>query len=312
MSSSAVNQSNRTPIYIALGLGILLVLGTLVGARVMMDRSSHEPVGMSAIDAPEADSAACKNFVEALPKKVNGHQRAPIAAPVPPGAAAYAKSSDDRVTVRCGVHTPFQLTDLAQTQESGGAQWLKLNDATEGSTLATWYAVDRSPVVAVTLEKESTPGDDLADALGKIDGPAPKRNPVPLTNLQSTAAVDKCRPFMDALPEHLGSVYERNRGVKLPQATAAWTAEGHDPVVVRCGVGDPAGYRAGERLQQVNDIPWFADTQVAEGTTVGTYYPMGRAANVAVSMPSNEGNAVLVDLTQTVSANLPPAPGKGK
>ncbi|MDN6246069.1 MAG: DUF3515 domain-containing protein, partial [Corynebacterium casei] len=85
--------------------------------------------------------------------------------------------------------------------------------------------------------------------------------------------------------------------------TAAWSAPGFEPIVIRCGVAPPAGYEPGEQLQQINDIPWFQDTTLGEGTTAGTWYALGRATDIAVSAPQGVANTALVELGEIISAN---------
>ena len=67
MSSTAHDpQINRTTIYISLGLAVLLVLGVLVGARVYFQRVALQPVAMTELPAPEADSHECAALVDDL------------------------------------------------------------------------------------------------------------------------------------------------------------------------------------------------------------------------------------------------------
>ena len=153
MSSTAHDpQINRTTIYISLGLAVLLVLGVLVGARVYFQRVALQPVAMTELPAPEADSPECAALVDDLPDTLAGLKRAELAQPAPDGAAAWQASSTERITLRCGVDAPAQYTPYAATEDLGGARWLRVDDLTPGSTLATWYTVDRSPILAVTAD----------------------------------------------------------------------------------------------------------------------------------------------------------------
>ena len=146
MSSTAHEpQINRTVVFVSLGLALALVLAVLVGARVFYHRVALQPVAMSELPAPEASSPEYASLIDALPGSLAGLKRAELAEPAPAGAAAWRSSSTERITLRCGVDIPAQYTPYSQTQDVGGAQWLRVDDATPGSDLTTWYAVDRVP-----------------------------------------------------------------------------------------------------------------------------------------------------------------------
>ena len=158
-------QFNRTTIYVSLGLAVALVLGVLVGARVFFNRVALQPVAMTQLPAPEASSAECTSLIDALPSTLADLKRAELAEPAPEGAAAWQASSTERITLRCGVDAPAQYTPYAQTEDIDGARWLRVNDATPGSTLATWFTVDRSPVLAVTADTQQ-----LRDGTAPVSG----------------------------------------------------------------------------------------------------------------------------------------------
>ena len=77
--------------------------------------------------------------------------------------------------------------------------------------------------------------------------------------------------------------------------------------MLRCGVAPAPGYAPGAQLQQVNDIPWFEDTTLANGTTSSTWFALDHEAEVAVSMPQSAGNAVIVGISSAISEHLPRA-----
>ncbi|MDO5077972.1 DUF3515 domain-containing protein [Corynebacterium sp.] len=297
---SAEQPYHRRPLIFALVLAVLLVVGVLTGAKIVYDRAAHQPVGMSIVDAP--DAAACGPLLDALPDTLARHPRAELADPAPEGAAAWASNSTDRITLRCGITLPLQYTKLSETTQAAGAAWLRVKDATPGANLETWYTVDRFPIVAVTAAADATdPVAGLDEALSKLDAKKFEPHPVPLTDLKRGNA-DACPQLMNALPETLGE-YQRS-DIKLEQTMAAWTATGLEPIVLRCGVADAPGYAAGAQLQQVDNVPWFLDTTLASGTTAGTWYALGRSANVAVSMPQSAGNTALVEFTTAIDRNL--------
>lgn len=293
-------QINRTAIAISLGLALLLVIGAVVGARLYFNQVALQPVAMTDLPAPQADSQACASLIDDLPSDLHGHPRAELAEPAPAGAAAWRSSSTERITLRCGVDIPAQYTDYAITEDIDGARWLRVDDITPQSTLATWYTVDRSPVVAVTADTAQLDGGapvdglDLA-ALEQHDQP---RNPAPLTELEA-ADSSKCSGLLDAAPESIAEGYTRTEPAS--DNTVAWHAKGRDPIVVRCGVAPSPNYGPGEQLAQVNGIPWFEDVKLANGTTASTWYALGRDSGIAASLPQAESNEAITNLTDLIA-----------
>lgn len=295
-------QFNRTTIYVSLGLAVALVLGVLVGARVFFNRVALQPVAMTQLPAPEASSAECTSLIDALPSTLTGLKRAELAEPAPEGAAAWQASSTERITLRCGVDAPAQYTPYAQTEDVDGARWLRVNDATPGSTLATWFTVDRSPVIAVTADAQqlrdgTTPVSGIDTAA--LTGPAPEQQPAPLADLAAAGDAGTCDSLLDAAPDSIAEGYTRVDAVS--EQTVAWSAEGQDAIVLRCGVADPENYGPGARLDQINGVPWFEDVKLANGTTASTWYAMGRDVQVAASLPQAESNEAITNLTNLIA-----------
>ncbi|OFT56487.1 hypothetical protein HMPREF3151_10295 [Corynebacterium sp. HMSC05H05] len=295
-------QFNRTTIYISLGLAVALVLGVLVGARVFFNRVALQPVAMTQVPAPEASSAECTSLIDALPATLADLKRAELAEPAPEGAAAWQASSTERITLRCGVDAPAQYTPYSQPEDIDGARWLRVNDATPGSTLATWFTVDRSPVLAVTADVEQL-RDGAAPVAGidtsALTGPAPEQHPAPLADLAGAGDVAKCDSLLAAAPDSIADGYTRVDA--LSEQTVAWSAAGQDAIVLRCGVADPENYGPGARLDQINGVPWFEDVKLANGTTASTWYAMGRDVQVAASLPQAESNEAITNLTNLIA-----------
>ena len=297
-------QFNRTTIYVSLGLAVALVLGVLVGARVFFNRVALQPVAMTQLPAPEAASAECTSLIDALPATLANLKRAELAEPAPEGAAAWQASSTERITLRCGVDAPAQYTPYAQTEDIDGVRWLRVNDATPGSTLATWFTVDRSPVLAVTADTQQL-RDGTAPVSGidtaALTGPAPEQRPAPLADLAAGGGADAgaCDSLLAAAPDSIAEGYTRVDAVS--EQTVAWSAAGQDAIVLRCGVADPANYGPGARLDQINGVPWFEDVKLANGTTASTWYAMGRDVQVAASLPQAESNEAITNLTNLVA-----------
>ena len=298
------SRSGRAAIYLSLVLAVALVLGVVIGAKVVFDRAAKQPVPMSDLPAPLADSPECSAFLDTLPEELIGHDRAEIAEPAPDGVAAWASSSVERVTLRCGVDLPLQYTPYAPTETVDGVEWLRITDATPGSTLQTWYAVDREQVVAVTADSESLGGHDepvsgLSESVAGLPAAEHEPFPAPLTQLASgDTAV--CGDLLAAMPETVADDYER---IDVPEDhTIAWAADGREPIVLRCGVAPPENYEPGIQLNQVNDIVWFEDTVLASGTTAGTWFALGRETDIAVSTPQDVSSEVLVQLGDVIAA----------
>ncbi len=307
-TASAPLQFSRTPAYVALGVAVVLVLGVLIGARVVSDRAGDLPVAVSPLPAPLAESAECSTLVDALPDELIGHERAEIAEPAPAGTAAWASSSTERVTLRCGVDLPLQYTRYSQPTEIDGVNWLLVRDATPESTLATWYTVDRSPVVAVTADEESlgradTPVGALAGPVGALPREDHEPNPAPLSELAAAPAPEVCGGLLPALPETLADTWTRVESDR--EDTAVWVSPGQEPIVLRCGVMPPPNYAPGERLTQINEIPWFEDTALVNGSTASIWYALGRSTDIAVSAPMAAASAAMVELGETIAAETP-------
>lgn len=315
----AARGMNKTPIVIALVLSLLLTAGVLVGARVLLGPAGQQQVAMSTLPAPEAESTECAALIESLPGSAFGHTRAQIIEPVPAGVAAWSSSELERVTLRCGVDMPFQYTELAETVEVDGVTWLPVADVTAGSSLQTWYSVDRFPVVAITADDMSTDNADtpvapFTDAVGALEQRDGEPFPAPLSQL--AAGSGNCSALIDALPPTLevGSgedaiTYELIDDPAMAAAgygddAVAWKSAGLEPIVVRCGVEPSENYEAGAVLQQINDIPWFEDTILATGTTSATWYALGRETDIAVSLPQYAGGA-LVQISEAIEEHVP-------
>lgn len=316
-SSGAVD---RTPIFIALALSIILVFAVLIGARVVFGPTDQQRVSMSDLPSPDAKSSECSELIDALPDEAFGHRRATLVEPAPKGAAAWASSELEQVTLRCGVDLPLQYTALSETVDKDGVSWLPIVDTTPESTLETWYTVDRFPTVAITADKSSMAGADnpvepFSSEIQQLAKTQNQPHPAPLSNLASDNQDQQCTPLFAALPQNItvngedGLTYTRIDQATLAQAgyandTVGWRTEKQEPIVLRCGVKPSENYSAGARLQQVNDTPWFEDTVLREGTTTSIWYALGRTANIAISIPQSASQS-LVTFTEAIESSVP-------
>lgn len=304
----------RPLVLLSLGLALLLVAGVLVGSKLYLKQLNNQPVALTELPSPEADSPECAALVDSLPNKVAGHSRAELAEPAPAGAAVWQSSSAQRVTLRCGVDAPLQFTELTPTVEIAGARWMKVTDPTPGANLTTWFTVDRSPTVAVTaddaaLDGRDNPVEDLDLSALPAAEPAPGK--ATLAGIESSisgASGDVCRGLIETLPQDLPDDYTRMDVAAvdgLGEGAAAWIADGLEPVVLKCGVAPPPSYAAGARLTQVNDIPWFEETADDTASQATTLYALGRTTEIAVSLPARAGEGALTALSNAIAENVP-------
>lgn len=330
-------------------LAILLIVVVIVAAKITMDKKVYAPVAMGPVDAPEASSQVCADFVAALPRDLDRFRSVEVRDPAPDGAAAYRDSSGAELSVRCGVNVPDQYTVLSPVFTSGDARWTAVSDATPGSDLRTWYAVGGSPAVAVTASSDvGSALEGVGSALSSLydaDSPA-KPAPYPLSEAPvaggsggsgeasgsgeagtSGGATEPpvCRKFLESLPDSLGdwrlvhisagSSKLKNadalpEGVdesvfdKAPSGSATYLADGHEPVVIRCGLEMPEAYEPGANLTQVDDVPWFSDPSLSRGSTMGHWYALGREQIVGLAMPQSAGEEVITSVTSAISDSL--------
>ncbi|HWC82268.1 MAG TPA: DUF3515 domain-containing protein [Pseudonocardiaceae bacterium] len=158
-------QKASPPLIAALALAGLLVLG-MIGAGVYASNSGSgapapaadtapatAPVNLVPVDSPQAGSDPCRSLVAALPTSLsNGRTalaRRTMAGTSPAGTAAWGGTvaDDDPVVLRCGLAKPDELTPTSELLTVDGVYWLQVN----GDDAATWYAVNRSVYVALTL-----------------------------------------------------------------------------------------------------------------------------------------------------------------
>jgi hypothetical protein len=149
------------PLVIALVLAGVLVLGIGIAGIVLGTGNTGPtagprpapvtgPVPLVPVAAPQAGSAQCAALDTALPATLaNGNaplHRRPLVAPAPQAAAAWG-AGDTPVVLRCGIERPPELTSTSELLDVSGVRWFQVT----GNGTATWYAVDRAAVVALTL-----------------------------------------------------------------------------------------------------------------------------------------------------------------
>jgi uncharacterized protein DUF3515 len=128
---------------------------------------------------------------------------------------------------------------------------------------------------------------------------SPAAFPVAPVASAAPAVQDICRRLVAALPNKVDDLHRR-RTSPDEGTTAAW---GDPTVLLRCGVGKPAGLTSTSQLTAVNDVDWFLDEQ----PDVRIWTTFGRRANVELRVPSKHDPAVgpVVDIATAVTATDP-------
>ncbi len=125
--------------------------------------------------------------------------------------------------------------------------------------------------------------------------------PLPVDPPRAAPATARaCEPLMSALPATLTGLAGRPVRPATPLA-AAW---GEPPVVLRCGVGRPAGFVVGAQTLVVNGVTWFTDD--AAGTVRWT--AVDRPVYVEADVPSGYASGPVAALSATVADALPASP----
>jgi hypothetical protein len=165
----------------AVALPVALVIGVIVAAVLMSRSAGDEPVALSTIPAPQAESESCRTLIEALPDAVGDYQRAPLADPAPAGAAAWTAPEGEPVVLRCGLDRPAEFTAAAALQVVNEVEWFEVSGAAAGLDASTWFAVDRGVYIALTLPNAAGP-TPLQDISNTIAAALPKQaiDPAPV------------------------------------------------------------------------------------------------------------------------------------
>lgn len=150
-------------------------IGGVLAAAVLRQAAPHDgPVAVPAAPASAADSGPCRVLLTALPDQLDDYRRATIAQPSPPGAAAWrANPTEEPVVLRCGVDRPAEFVNGTPVQVVNGVQWFQVGEDSVGDVGAdeqqrsTWFVVDRSVYIALTLPRGSgpTPIQQLSDVI---------------------------------------------------------------------------------------------------------------------------------------------------
>jgi hypothetical protein len=149
---------------VAIVVAVAAVVSILVFVALRQTPATDRPVAIVSVPAPQADSAACRALVDALPDQLGDFQRAPAADPAPPSAAAWRTAPDgEAVILRCGVDRPAEFVLGSPLQVVDAVSWFRVGETGAGEDSgadqgrSTWFAVDRPVYVALTLPADSGP-----------------------------------------------------------------------------------------------------------------------------------------------------------
>lgn len=180
-------DSRRSPALIAAAVALpaALVVGVIVAAVIANRNPELSPVALGTVPAPEAGSAECTSLLNALPEQLGDFGRAELVDPAPEGAAAWQSADGREIVLRCGLERPAEFDAASALQVVDEVQWLEV-PGDEGVDASTWFAVDRSVYVALTVPHGVGP-TPLQDASAAVAGaleatpldPAPVAVPTP-------------------------------------------------------------------------------------------------------------------------------------
>lgn len=196
MNSQTGDGPPKAVLIVALVVAVGAVVAVLAVAAVRQRQPAPEPIAISTVPAPRAESPECGALIGALPDQLGDYQRAPVVEPTPPGTAAWqSDAGGEALILRCGLDRPAEFVVGAPLQMVDAVQWFRVGETAAGAPGAgetgagetgagrsTWFAVDRPVYVALTLPAGSGPtpiqrlSAAIAETLPKqpID-PAPAR-----------------------------------------------------------------------------------------------------------------------------------------
>jgi hypothetical protein len=115
-----------------------------------------------------------------------------------------------------------------------------------------------------------------------------------------------CAALMATLPQRLGDYQRTTPAAPVPPATAAWRSGDTDPILLRCGVGQPVDFVVGAPIQIVNAVQWFRVTEQSTGRS--TWFVVDRPVSVALTLPQGTGPTPIQEVSDVVAAKLPAVP----
>ncbi|MEV6323511.1 DUF3515 domain-containing protein [Nocardia sp. NPDC051787] len=167
----------------AVALPVVLVVAVLVAA-VLARRApvEREPLVLGPVPAPAADGPACAALLPALPADLGEFGKSTLVEPAPPATRAWQRTDGgDPIVLRCGLDRPLEFNRASPLQIVNGVQWFEARD--QVAKASTWFAVDRSTYIALTVPDGSgpTPLQEVSDTI-TATLPAQPIDPGPLPN----------------------------------------------------------------------------------------------------------------------------------
>ncbi len=134
----------------------------------------------------------------------------------------------------------------------------------------------------------------------------PRTGPYALVAVDAPAAnAPGCTSLTAALPKELpnkGGVLTRlTLAEPAPAAAAAWAGDRGEPVVLRCGLTEPAELTPTARLKEVSTVNWLP----IEGAGAITWYTVDRPVYIALTIPSDTGTGAIQELSETIATAVP-------
>ncbi|WP_269211777.1 DUF3515 domain-containing protein [Nocardioides sp. cx-169] len=123
---------------------------------------------IESVDLDEADTAACRDLLAALPERVAGHDRVDVE----PEDALGAAWGDPALVLTCGAEEPA-YDETWQCEVALGVGWLAPPDLLEADQQdedITVWAVSHDPLVSLEIPSDYRP-DGVAEALADLAGP---------------------------------------------------------------------------------------------------------------------------------------------
>lgn len=120
----------------------------------------------------------------------------------------------------------------------------------------------------------------------------------------SAAGRSACPALVQALPAQVSD--QPRRTVTGSSYAAAWGEPGEAAIVLRCGVGTPAGFTKFSSCQRANGIDWFVpESQIDDQRADVLMTTIGREPALEVLVPARYRPPVpaMVDLEQAIKAH---------
>ncbi len=133
-----------------------------------------------------------------------------------------------------------------------------------------------------------------------------RTGPYALVAVDAPGAADPaCAKLVAALPKELpnkGGVLTRlELAEPAPPAAAAWAGERGEPVVLRCGLAEPAELTPTAQLKEVSTVSWLP----VEGAGAFTWYTVDRPVYIALTVPSDAGTGAIQEMSETIASAVP-------